>query len=78
MQIIDSTNMSQTQLNALNRLIEIQRENEAKREQMRLRNSYEFINAKLSRRERQRCNLNRSSNFFKSKTSQHNCTTRSY
>ena len=37
MQLIDSTNMTQTQLNALDRLVEIQRENEAKREQMRKR-----------------------------------------
>ena len=74
MQLIDSTNMTQTQLNALNRLFEIQRENEAKREQMRLRNSYEFINANLSRRERQRCSLNRPSRAFKSKTSHVNCS----
>ena len=75
MQLIDSTNMTQTQLNALNRLFEIQRENEAKREQMRLRNSYEFINANLTRYERQRANKFRTSHAFKSKSSQCNCHT---
>lgn len=70
MQLIDSTNMTQTQIHALGRLLEIQKENHAKREEMRKRNSYEFINAELSRRERQRCYVFRKSHAFKSKTSE--------
>ena len=75
MQIIQNReNMTNKQEQALSRLLEIQRKNEAKREQMRLKYSYEFINANLSRRERQRCSLNRPSRAFKSKTSHVNCS----
>ena len=68
-------NMTNKQEQALKRILEIQKENQEKREEMRKRNSYEFINANLSRFERQRANKFRTSHAFKSKSSQCNCHT---
>ena len=67
-------NMTNKQEQALNRILEIQKELQEKKEEMRKRNSYEFINANLTRYERQRCSLNRPSRAFKSKTSHVNCS----
>ena len=68
-------NMTTKQEQALNRILEIQKELQEKKEEMRKRNSYEFINANLSRFERQRANKFRTSHAFKSKSSQCNCHT---
>ena len=68
-------NMTNKQEQALNRILEIQKELQEKKEEMRKRNSYEFINANLSRFERQRANKFRTSHAFKSKSSQCNCHT---
>ena len=68
-------NMTNEQQQAVKRLLEIQKQLQEEKEEMRKRNSYEFINANLSRFERQRANKFRTSYAFKSKSSQCNCHT---
>ena len=46
--ILNRNNMTNIQEQALVRLLEIQSKNHAKREEMRMKNSYEYINFNLS------------------------------
>ena len=66
-------NRTNEQQQAVKRLLEIQKQLQERKEEIRLQNSYEFINAKLTRFERQRANNFRKSHAFKSKSSQTNC-----
>lgn len=74
MKTINDNKMMNEREQSIMRLLEIQKKLQEKKEQIRLQNSYEFINAKLTRSDRQRCNLNRPSRAFKSKTSHVNCS----
>ena len=49
--ILNRNNMTNIQEQALVRLLEIQSKNHAKREEMRMKNSYEYINSQLSRQD---------------------------